>query len=282
MTEAVENRGRNYPATKRGFNYDFASGTLDVFANGVEMEKFGGIDGIYTESSTQEYEIGTRRVVRLPTGGPSRTFHYCYAATGLYGGMGAQDGGVVGLFTLAAGTQAAGSTSITIPDTDTDHVANWWKGGYIAVEAWGPWYREITASTASDGSTCDVTLDYPTLAALTTNRVQVVRNPYAAVTRGMTLGAGTAKIMSHVCVPPIVVTSGYYFWGQTWGPVAGCPVAFFGDLEFERAVILFDTDGAVASRFAYTEKYQDGGYLMGRYTASTDHRIPIYFLMLAP
>lgn len=232
---------------------------------------------VYAEDAVQKYPIGTKFVEG------DRSFRYSYAATGLYCGMGAHDGGIVKLFTLAlAGGQAAGVEFITIPDTDLTHTANYWAGGFIAVEGWGPWIRNIISSTASDGSTVDVYLDKVTPAALTTNKVQVVRNPYAAVTRGMTLGAGTAKIMSIVCFPLLVVTSGRHFWGQTWGPCAGVPVAFFGDLEFEKSVILFDTDGAVASRFAYTEKYQDGGYLLGRYTAGTDHRIPIFFLTLAP
>ena len=236
--------------------------------------------GIYDEHATKNYEIGARR--QLDDG---RVFRYCYAATALYSGMGAQDGGVVGLYTLSAGTQAAGSSTITIPDTDTNHTANYWRDGYVSVEGWGPWYRKIVSSTASGGSTCTITLDDPTPAALTTNKVNVFRNPYAAVTRGMTLGANTAKIMSHVCVPLFAVTSSYYFWGQTWGPCAGVPVAFFGDLEYERQVILWDTDGAVRAdthMVSDGKQYQMGGYLIGRYTASTDHRVPMFMLMLAP
>ena len=235
---------------------------------------------VFVEDSTQQYPIGTRIVKG------DRSYRYCYAASALLRGMGAHDAGVVGLHTLAvSGGQAAGAAYLTIPDTDTDHVANWWAGGYVAMEGWGPWTRSIMTSTASDGSTVNLTLETTLPTAVTTNKVQVVRSPYAQVTAGGTLGAATAKITAYCCVPGVAITSGYYFWGQTWGPVGGCPAAFFGDLEYEKTTVFHDTDGSVresSSLITNNKHYQEAGYVLGRYTAATDHRIPIYQLMLAP
>jgi hypothetical protein len=257
--------------------------TLDIYADGTEMFQICGdatAQDTFEESSTQLHEIGARRV--LPDG---RVFKYCYAATALYGGMGAHDGGVIGNYTLAAGAQAAGSTSLVVPDTDATHVADWWKNGYISVEGYGPWYSKITASTASDGSTITITTEAATDAAVETDKVSLYRSPYAAVTRGMTLGATTAKIMTIVCVPPIAVTAEYYFWGQTWGPCGGCPVAFMGDSEYERDLVFQDTDGAVGtatSRIADGKGYQKAGWILGRHTSGTDCRNPVYWLQITP
>jgi hypothetical protein len=273
---------KNVSAGKRGFIYDPATTSLDLMADGVIVSKYGSdaeIKGIYEESATQLYEIGTRRALS-----DGRVFRYCYAGNALWMGMGAHDGSTPALFTLAvSGGQAAGEAYLTVPDTDATHTANYWKDGYVSVEGYGPWMRRIVSSTASDGSTCNLYLDTVLPAAVTTNNVQVVRNPYANCQKITT--AAQAKLSGFVCVPPLAVTSGYYFWGQTWGPCSGCPADFFGDLEFERAVCFMDTDGAIQSGQrgeAGSKYYQIAGYLMGNYTAATDHRIPIYFLTLAP
>lgn len=272
----------NIPAGKRGFVYDPATESLDIMVDGVVMEKLGNDDnvqGIYSESATKLYDIGTRRALR-----DGRVYRYCYAGEALLRGMGAHDGSTPGLYTLAvSGGQAAGAAYLTIPDTTATHTADYWKDGYVALEGWGPWTRRIKSSTASDGATVNLTLETTLPTAVTTNRVQVIRNPYANC--NLISGAAQSKLASFVCVPTIAITSGYYFWGQTWGPVACTPAVFFGDLEFERTVVFHDTDGSVresSSLVGASKHYQDAGYLLGNYTAATDHRIPIFMLTLAP
>lgn len=170
--------------------------------------------GIYEESTTQKAALGTRIQVG------DRVFYYAKAGAALVPGkivcaplavttaMGA---------TCAVDTGALGKKSITIT-AGTDIAANVLADGYISVcssgLAGGGILLKIKnhASFGSGGTACVVNLyDGVPVSTLAAGPVNVIKNQYDSVI------IGSQAVGMPVGVAPTTVTSGNYFWAQTWG-----------------------------------------------------------------
>lgn len=178
------------------------------------------LQGIYEESAIQRYPIGMRYAI------DERVFRYCRAGSNLR----ALYEGHCGNFPREGNTDAveyaAGTYQITIPmnpngvNYAAEQVADYWKDGYIWIMEWpivtglGQMYR-IKSSSAAVGGFVTLTLYEPlkvTVAASTW--ITAWPNIYSDI-------RGWHARKSLVCVPLIPITSGRYFWGQTWGPIFG-------------------------------------------------------------
>jgi len=175
--------------------------------------------GVYQESEVQKYPIGLRYAM------DERVFRYCHAGSELFALM----EGHCGNFPREGETDAvvypAGTFKITIPMNPNgvhyveEQKANYWKDGYIWIMQYpivtgaGQFYR-IKSSTAAVGGFVTLTLYDPLDVTVTASTwITAWPNVYGDI-RG-----GVDDRMSNVCIPLIPVTSGYYFWGQTWGPI---------------------------------------------------------------
>jgi len=222
----------------------------------------------YTESISRNYKIGSR--LKGPDG---LTWHYCRA--GAIGVQGTDwDRGMCSVVdkelyspgdpaSLGNGLEVqavVGSDRVTILDPNVLHVADWWANGRC--ELWGTWpqlqqHRRIKSSSPSDGTRVVLTLYYPltaTLAAAT--GLEIFRSPYAEVDDPG--GVVAPNMKSIVCVPHMVVTPYYYFWGLTWGL---CTVAVTGDLGLvgdQRQICWSSANGEIT---LYGDGLQPAGYL---------------------
>lgn len=169
----------------------------------------------FEESAIQNYEVGSR--MQLPDG---TVWHYGEFTTAVpVGKLGRGVVSVVVPETLAvSGAYAVGETVVTITDTDEDHGVNYWQGGKI--EIWSTpevTHRRIIASTASNGTTCTVTLNRPLHNLLTTALgLEICRSPYASL-RYATGEGNLAHYMSIYGIPFMGVTIDNFAWIQTWG-----------------------------------------------------------------
>ena len=189
-------------------NKQYSGGGL--IANGVDQD-------IDVESQTQNFEIGTRLVI------DDRVFRYCKAGDTLRSMLEGLNAGVPTECNTHGVESAAGSDEVTILD-ETARVVDYYKGGYIWImkipheaTGLGQFYR-IKSSTVNDpgggGTFVTLTLERTLAFAVpATTWTTTWTNIYGNVRPGILAKA------SLVCMPLIPVTSGYYFWGQTWGPI---------------------------------------------------------------
>ena len=185
--------------------------------------------GMYTPSTTQEYELGTRcvtvdgRVFRYAKlGGAITNARVDY---GLYFASGPRNK----WYEHPSQGQSTGDMSITLPFdeansvlTDGNTVAkDELAGGYIVIYKDGvanQCVRQITSNTASTEPNAysvtvylDAALPYDVVVA---DGVELIRNPWGDV-RSMFADNKTATTMCGM--PTVVAASGTYTWVQTWG-----------------------------------------------------------------
>lgn len=237
------------------------------------------------ESTVQNYRMGCRMGLK-----DGRAYRYSFAVTALRGGWGCQDGGDIISTTLNSGAQAAGRTVI-VPDGGFAIAINHFQNGYLAIEnALGDgltcFFSKILSNLATDGTHVVLTLEHPTQAALLAQNCTIVSSPWARCTRMMTVSAVAAKLTSVVGVPMFPITINNFFWAQTWGPIAGLPVAFMGGTEFERWVQFHDTDGSMRPATIGGQPYQHAGFLIGSNAvgapAGVDPRNIMMWLQITP
>lgn len=242
----------------------------------------GGSDqDFYEESATQNFRIGTRRVQ------DERVFRYMKASSNGIArpNWGCQNMNIYKDDNLQdtwegsmTGTASIGDVTITIADTNTNHGADHFAGGWVtAFYAVNTRIYRIRSSTASDGATVTLTLWDPIREAMSATFMTVHPSIYTKVERVHGGGSTTAAT---VCVSPIPVTGSYYFWGQTWGPCYCTPSgAAPGTGAYER-LLSFNYDGSVVltPAFAAGSYRQLAGYLL-EYTQSGDN---FFCLMIAP
>jgi len=173
-----------------------------------------GGQSIYKTSSVKLTEIGSRKVVG------DRVFRYALAS----GACGAGD---------IAETQAASVINVTagaILGTVGCKVFNWYSATAVSKDYWADGYLISQSGTAANqgftykikshsaiATTSTGTLNlYDPIAHTvdTADKYSIFQNPYANVVEA------TAAAAIPVGVAPIAVTSGDYFWLQTWGPTA--------------------------------------------------------------
>jgi hypothetical protein len=163
--------------------------------------------------------------------------------------------------TVTAGAAGASVVTITVGATDgkaSDGVvaADELRGGYVVVAngtSQHPQFRGITGNTAvaANGGSCDVYLDAPLVAAVTvaTTNIEAYLNPYGNV-KGMN-AVNSAYVTCIGAAAVDNVTSGQYFWVQTWGPVWLTSNAITGEAANGRDIYI-NTDGSVRGQTGTT------------------------------
>lgn len=189
---------------------------------------------IHEQSTVQNYDIGTRLVM------DDRVFRYCKAGGNLTAMKAGHCGNLPTECNTAAVEYKEGTYEVTILDT-TVRVADYYKEGYIWLMVAGAYelYR-IKSSAVGAGVSVKLTLYQALLADVPASTWGTTwPNVYSDI-EGVTSG-----FKSNVVVALRAVTSGNYFWGQTWGPCFGTvfnevPGRASGDRE-----LYFNTDGAL-------------------------------------
>lgn len=178
--------------------------------------------GIYEESSTQKFPLGTRVQVG------DRTFHYALAGAAIQPGLVACQPALAGCTTTlqtavpVAVATSVGATRVYVTAVTTAQAANLFQEGYaiindVSLTPDGVYTYRIKSHTAlaitGTASYIDLYDEIP-VALSTSDRLALMINMYKSIITAPV----TTAVGAPVGVPPISVTSAYYFWLQTWGP----------------------------------------------------------------
>jgi hypothetical protein len=201
---------------------------------------------IYEPSSDQKAKLGTR----LRVG--ERTYHYAQLSTS----ANVNPGDVVcapqliashqsGIMTCGAATTGATTISIT---GGTAVSANQYAEGYIvfasqALAGGGISYKIKANSAALTAAAGTVTLYDPIPGSVGAGPINLVPSEYSSVK------VGSQALDRAVGVAPVAVTTGQYFWVQTWGPASPKHVAA---TPANAQVVLGTTGGVVCTMDATT------------------------------
>jgi len=203
---------------------------------------------IYEESSTAKHKLGER--LPLPDG---RVFYYAKAGEALTAGKlcSAQvDTDAEDTVTVA---HPAGTTEVTITAASAI-TKDQYKEGYLIVDEGtdaGSIYKIKSNEAIASGSTGTVTLYDGLVTAWSTSDTDItlVTNLFYKVQL-----ANTDQIELPLGVPLIDVTSGYYFWLQTWGVAPVLQDEAFGNNAAQRLVTIGSSvSGAVEAYDAACE-----------------------------
>lgn len=182
--------------------------------------------GIYEQSATQLYPIGTTYAEPTPLG---RVFKYAKAGAAITPGKllatAALSGAATTLQTACSVSVAAAALDkrIYLTIVTTAQAADLFAGGIAVINDVSITPDEFytipivgNSALATTGTTGYIDLLYGVPVALTTSdKVDLSVNPwYNVIEQPVTTHTG-----SPAGVAPINITSGYYFWCQTWGPV---------------------------------------------------------------
>ncbi len=182
---------------------------------------------IYEESSTRKHRLGER----LQLG--DRVFRYACAGEALAAGDAIESAAVGGADTTLQNTcavtvaAAIGDTKVYANALTTAQTVSLYQEGWMAI--WDAttagisylYHVKDNTTIALTGTTSYYTLYDPLHIALTTSdQVNLVTNIYKSVVQ-----SHTAHVGMILGVPTIAITSGYYFWLQTYGPAAVHAVA---------------------------------------------------------
>lgn len=218
-------------------------------------------------SSTEAFPVGMRGVT--PDG---RVFRYCLADADLGNHKGAASGDVIHE-QQTHGAVEAGDYDITI--VMATGAKDKYKGGFI--ETHGTTVQnclKIKGNDASDGTDMVLHLEEPLL-------VDVADDTFTGLHEGTynSIIAKSGGYTSVVVVPRTAITSGQYFWGQTWGETI-CTAGFgsgLGSTNANERSVYFNTDGSIgaASDLDPSTGYQYAGYMIHDTTATDD----IFFML---
>lgn len=254
----------------------------EAFADGLVINKQysgGGLlaDGvdqdIYTESETQNFDLGTRLVI------DDRVFRYAKAADNLAAHRGAfcdpqmyweGDGHMP--------EAVAGAKVISFDNKNGQAIAasalkDGWVVGIALTDATSIYCMKIKDNKQSDGAggsvvTCELTLyrGMPHGIEGTNHRSYVYAGIYAGL-KQMGGAAYNTNLGGVVCVPVRKITAGRYFWGMTWG-IFYCQCGSWGTqigATVNKRIIGFDGVGAIVYRAGAEDVdifFQDAGYLL--------------------
>jgi len=180
------------------------------------LKNRGFSQNLYSQSATPKEMLGTVRFDQL-----GRRWIYCKAGEALSKGKVAVAKKLTAAWVNEAGIPAAGlaageiSFTLTVT-TGTAIDENEFRGGAFQInDSTGEGEQYIIDSNsamAKNGTTVTITLVEPLRTALTSSSEFTLCH---SVGYEVTHEASTAFLP--VCIPPIDVTSGYYFWGQQSG-----------------------------------------------------------------
>ena len=272
----------NIPARKRGWGYDVETNSLDLYVNGVAVEKFAGnYPDIYETGTTKLYPIGTR--LELPDG---RVFRYALSSGACYAGQGAAFvyDEAVGYTTIGT-TAAIGALEVDITAATHDALTkDELAGGYIIIYGSSNadvQFRGILGNNTSGSglAIAGVELDGPLVVAVTgaSTGCELFYNPYSSIA----LVAAEGQALSKAGVPACeVAASGSYFWLQTWGPCWIAPQNTGFQAEANQRQAIWRHDGTIqASEHgdAYDTTQTAGFLITEGYTAG-----PLFMLQVSP
>ena len=212
-----------------------------------------GGQSIYESSSVQLAELGERAVLG------DRVFRYAKAGDAIAaGGVASREGENI-IDVTAGGAVASGARAFTWYAA-TAMSKDTYAEGYLYAQSGtaanlGYTYRIKThnAITATTNGTLYL-YDELKVTVNTADKWSVIQNPYVSLKTG-----GTSVAMG---IAPIAVTTGDYFWLQTWGPCAAkCAGGTAGgDLQVSAdqlvAKILATTSGAAVGKIATSMQVQ--------------------------
>lgn len=235
--------------------------------------------GIYEESSTQRFILGTR----LQVG--ERVFRYAVTNGAQTAGIIAQAPTLGGATTTLQTTQAVtvaapiGATDVYVNALTTAQAAELFADGWASIfdaSATACFLYLVRKNTAlaTSGTTSYITLyDELHIALTTSDQVSLITNPYKDV---VAVSSATTLTGAPMGVPPVAITDNYYFWLQTWGPCAILPSAA---LDFDEYVTMSDTNAGYVEADAASANTMSIGRVLHIGTAS---EASIVYLMLAP
>lgn len=280
-------------AFKHGIDCDIIHGGLLVG---------GSEQGLYEQSATPNYLVGTRRI--SPDG---RVYRYAratnvIAATQFGLKFWAEIGDGIG-YTAPKQTQEVGDTTIKVDSGkgEAGVAKDELVGGYVIIHTGDDQYqhfRGIVANTIADADGyVTITLDAPLKVAIkVTYGVEVYPNPYASV-RVSSAGApdcGAPDEYSSVAGMPNVKTTvaNQYIWIQTWGPIWVNPHGTAGTAATaDRRGLVFDREGSISS-ISETVGYgadstlglaqQYAGFIINRESVANGAGPPLVMLQISP
>lgn len=221
---------------------------IDQILSGGRMLAGGKIQDIHEQSTVQNYDIGTRLVM------DDRVFRYCKAG----GNLVAMKAGHCGVMPREGNVDTedyeVGDFIITIPVNINgakhaeEVLKDYWKEGYLWIQTEPKQLIRIKSNLVA----VDAANEFITLTLWEALKVRVVGSG-SGTDRWITAWANlysdilptTSGKMSNVVVSLISVTSGSYFWGQTWGPCFGIQTSTKPGLASGDREIYFGSDGAL-------------------------------------
>jgi len=175
----------------------------------------GSPQGIYDESSTQEYPLGQLREFE-----DGRKFRYAKASAAITASKTVSTDSVQlvaasDLLNAVWTAAAAGSTSLTVTDADLGSAtANLYAGAYLGNLTNKEQYR-IKSNTAASSNAVTLELYDGIVTAFAASDDSIITpNPYGSVITATVTDGAYDRVVG---IAPIAVTSGYYFWLQVAG-----------------------------------------------------------------
>lgn len=225
------------------------------------------------QDSAQQYPIGTKWIEG------NRVFRYCYAGTaiaipqrGVANASPHLEGScladsVAGEYTIDLPPTCADFETVVIYNTENIYAGGWvWIMGSSGNPAAHEFHRIISNDAIDSGSTfVRATLATPIINSVTTPWITAYRNIYANCQQDYPNIPTSFQAIVCMTAGGMVVTSGYYFWGQTWGE-SWCTAHNVtpGLLGPDRELI-FKQGGTIAVRREFdptTYSYQRAGYVL--------------------
>jgi len=233
--------------------------------------------GLFEESSTAKHRLGTR--MQLADG---RVFYYAKSGGTLAGGKlcAAKQCQANHMNQSVAAAAAVGDKSVSLTVGATAVTANEYAEGWLHINdaaGEGHQYKIKRHPAVSASGTATFYLYDPIQVALTTSsEFTLVYNPFYGVAHTAT------EENVFVGIPPMAVTSGYYFWIQTWGPaiVLATTTAAVGNELIPGATAGSVGYYSVTTQAAVQFTKPTVGVQMG--TAGVDTEYKPIFLMLLP
>ncbi len=191
----------------------------------------------YVPTSAQQYPLGTRAVIG------ERSFHYGKASTdgtgpnsrlvqngNIYNDDGLQDAWEGSSTAVAA---AVGDETIIFADTNSNHVANFFRRGWIIMFYSGDTMTHQILGNTAAGTTTTLTLVDPVVVADSDGAIFSTIHP-SIYSKMRMRAAGFSTQAAIVGAALREFTASYYGWIQTWGPVYVVATVTFGNASYER------------------------------------------------
>ena len=233
---------------------------------------------IYSESEDRQVKLGTRLVVG------ERTFHYALAGAEINRGQICEAAALGGAVTTAQLDLAiptaivAGENSILVTTLTTAQTKNRFENGWISIvsdtiaHGCGQAYKIKGHLGQSAAGALVVNLYDQVENAITTDcKATLTANLYARIK----LTAVTTAVGIPVGVALSTITSGYYFWLQTWGPCC----LLTGSTVIVDSALIRGLEAGEADIQATTGITPEIGYAID---GGSDGDYPLSFLRIAP